>query len=45
LTVLPLTPERAEALAAWEATKARLREHPIHGDGKRFTRDELHERG
>jgi hypothetical protein len=34
----------AVALAAWEATKARLRERPIHGGGKRYTRDELHER-
>ena len=31
------------ALAAWEAIIARLRERPIHG-GRRFTRDELHER-
>jgi hypothetical protein len=44
VTVQPIIPVRAEALAAWEATKARLRERPIHGGGKRFTRDELHER-
>lgn len=34
----------AEALTAWEATKARLQERPIHGEGRGFTRDELHER-
>ncbi|HJT35669.1 MAG TPA: hypothetical protein VJ783_26815 [Pirellulales bacterium] len=32
------------ATAAWESLKSRLRERPIHGGGKRFTRDELHER-
>ncbi|MCI0640799.1 MAG: hypothetical protein L0Y72_02460 [Gemmataceae bacterium] len=45
LTIEPIedwTPETA--IAAWEALKARLRERPIHGGGKRFTRDELHER-
>lgn len=33
-----------DARLAWEATKQRLAEHPIHGGGQRFTRDELHER-
>jgi hypothetical protein len=45
LTIEPIgewSPESASA--AWEAIKARLRERPIHGGGKRFTRDELHER-
>jgi hypothetical protein len=45
LTIEPIgewSPE--SALAAWEALKARLRERPIRGGGKRFTRDELHER-
>jgi hypothetical protein len=32
------------ASKAWEALKARLRAHPICGRGRRFTRDELHER-
>ena len=40
LTIEPIE----EASAAWESLKARLRERPIHGGGKRFTRDELHER-
>ena len=31
-------------LAAWEALKARLRQRPIHGQGKHYSRDELHER-
>ena len=45
LTVEPLdewSPDRAKA--AWEALQNRLREHPIHGGGVRFTRDQLHER-
>jgi predicted DNA-binding antitoxin AbrB/MazE fold protein len=36
------SPEKAKA--AWEAILARLKEHPIHGCGVRYTRDELHER-
>jgi hypothetical protein len=32
------------AAAALAAISARLRERPIHSGGKRFTRDELHER-
>jgi len=44
VTVQPIAAARDQAIAAWEATKARLRERPIHGGGKRFTRDELHER-
>jgi hypothetical protein len=43
LTIEPL-PEKPEPAAAWAALKARLRERPIQGLGKRFTRDELHER-
>jgi hypothetical protein len=45
LTVEPLdewSPERAKA--ALQALLDRVREHPIHGGGVRFTRDELHER-
>jgi hypothetical protein len=45
LTIEPIEDWSPEgAIAAWEALKARLRERPIHGGGKRFTRDELHER-
>jgi hypothetical protein len=34
----------AKSIAAWEAIKARLKKKPIHGGGKRYTREELHER-
>ena len=43
LTVEPIV-EKLEPVAAWESLKARLRERPIHGLGKRLTRDALHER-
>jgi hypothetical protein len=43
LTIEPITEELAPA-AAWESLKARLRQRPIHGLGRRLTRDELHER-
>ena len=43
VTIEPLA-ERPDAVAAWEALMARLRARPIHGLGRRFTRDELHER-
>lgn len=45
LTIEPIEGWSQEgATAAWESLKARLRERPIHGGGKRFTRDQLHER-
>jgi hypothetical protein len=44
VTVQPLTSSNSEAIAAWESLQARLAAHPIHGGGKRYTRDELHER-
>ncbi len=45
LTIEPIQDWSPEgAIAAWEAILARLKEHPIHGGGLRFTRDELHER-
>ena len=45
LTIEPIEEWSQEAAtAAWESLQARLRERPIHGGGKRFTRDELHER-
>lgn len=33
-----------KSIAAWERLKARLKKKPIHGGGKKYTRDELHER-
>jgi hypothetical protein len=44
ITVQPLPPEGEPPISAWERTKARLRERPIHGEGRRYTREELHER-
>lgn len=45
LTIEPIEEwSQVGATAAWELLKARLRDRPIHGGGKRFTRDELHER-
>ncbi|MGH7172666.1 MAG: hypothetical protein ACRELF_04175 [Gemmataceae bacterium] len=32
------------SLAAWNRVKERLRQRPVHGEGKHFTREELHER-
>ena len=43
LTIEPIT-ERPESAAAWQALKSRLQERPIHAEGKKFTRDQLHER-
>jgi hypothetical protein len=43
LTIEPIG-EKREAAVAWAALKARLRQRPVHGLGKRYTRDELHER-
>jgi hypothetical protein len=42
LTVETISP--APDAAAWDALKARLEKWPVHGGGKQFTRDELHER-
>lgn len=45
LTIEPIEewpPEKG--LAAWESLKALIRERPLHLGGKRYTRDELHER-
>lgn len=45
LTIEPIeawSPETAQV--AWAALKAQIREQPLHLGGKRFTRDELHER-
>jgi len=44
VTVQPIATKREEAILAWERIQKRLEERPIHGGGKRLTRDELHER-
>jgi hypothetical protein len=44
ITVQPLEATKAEAIAAWQSLQERLAARPIHGGGKRYTRDELHER-
>jgi hypothetical protein len=38
------TRDPQKSIAAWQALKARLKLRPIHGGGKRYTRDELHGR-
>ncbi len=43
LTIEPLT-EQVEPKEAWESLKTWIRENPLHGLGRRMTRDELHER-
>jgi hypothetical protein len=43
LTIEPIV-ERPESAVAWQALKSRLRQRPVHANGKKFTRDELHER-
>jgi hypothetical protein len=45
LTIEPIedwSPEAARA--AWEALKKQILDNPLHLGGKRYTRDELHER-
>ncbi len=44
LVVVPLPESEDARLAAWASLKQRLRQRPIHSGGRRFTRDELHER-
>ncbi|HLQ43520.1 MAG TPA: hypothetical protein VK137_02230 [Planctomycetaceae bacterium] len=43
VTVEPLA-DVEQRLAAWNSIKERLRLRPINSGGRRFTRDELHER-
>jgi hypothetical protein len=43
LTIEPLA-EKFEPVEAWQSLKAWIKEHPLHGLGRRLTRDELHER-
>jgi len=45
LTIEPIEQWSQEgAVAAWEALKRQIQEKPLHLGGKRYTRDELHER-
>jgi hypothetical protein len=43
LTIETIGP-KADASLVWDAIKRRLNQRPVHGGGKHFTRDELHER-
>jgi hypothetical protein len=43
LTIEPIV-EKLEPAEAWESLKAWIRQNPLHGLGRRLTRDELHER-
>jgi hypothetical protein len=43
LTIEPIV-EKLEPVEAWESLKAWIRQNPLHGLGRRLTRDELHER-
>jgi len=43
LTIEPL-PERVDTREAWLSLKAWIKQNPLHGLGRRMTRDELHER-
>ena len=43
LTIEPLG-DRTAPGAAWLALKAWIQQNPVHGLGRRMTRDELHER-
>jgi len=43
LTVEPIS-EPQEPVQAWRSLKAWIQQNPLHGLGRRLTRDELHER-
>jgi hypothetical protein len=43
LTIEPLGKPQ-QPLEAWKALKTWIRDNPLHGLGRRMTRDELHER-
>jgi hypothetical protein len=43
LTIEPLA-ERPEPVEAWRSLKTWIEQRPLHGLGRRLTRDELHER-
>ena len=42
--IIEPVPDASSAMAAWNALKERIALRPIHAGGKRYTRDELHER-
>lgn len=44
VTIEPIAGAAPRA-AAWESLKSRIRERPVHSGNRRFTREELHERG
>jgi len=43
LTIEPIV-QKLEPAEAWESLKAWICQNPLHGLGRRLTRDELHER-
>jgi hypothetical protein len=43
LTIEPLV-ERPDPVAGWASLKAWIQQHPLHGLGRRLSREELHER-
>jgi predicted DNA-binding antitoxin AbrB/MazE fold protein len=45
LTIEPIEEwSQEKALATWERIRARLKEHPLHFGGVRYSREELYER-
>lgn len=44
LTIHSSVPDSVRSGLAWESMKRRIREQPLHTGGRKFTRDELHER-
>jgi hypothetical protein len=44
LTIELLAAEHLEPVEAWRSLKTWIRQRPLHGLGRRLTRDELHER-
>jgi len=46
LTVEPIKAEltHEDRQAAWERSKQNIQQFPVHSQGERFTRDELHDR-
>ena len=44
VAIEPLEDWRSRLRNGWESWKAYCEEHPIHAGGRRYSRDELHER-